>query len=38
VLQKYLKYKKPAILNLDVKELQKPERLYVVPMFIRDGK
>lgn len=38
VLQKNLKYKKPAILNLDVRELEKPERLYVLPAFIRDGK
>ena len=38
VLEKNLKYKKPAILNLEPKELERPERLYVLPMFIKSGK
>lgn len=38
ILQKNLKYKKPAILNLMPNELQKPERLYVLPIFIKSGK
>jgi hypothetical protein len=25
-------------LNLEVKELQKPDRLYVLPTFVRNGK
>ena len=38
ILQKNLKYKKPAIVNLDPKELARPERLYVLPIFIKSGK
>jgi hypothetical protein len=38
VLQTNLKYKKPAIINLDPADLNNPERLYVLPIFIKSGK
>lgn len=38
LLQKNLKYKKPAILNLDPRELERPQRLYVLPLYIKSGK
>jgi len=38
VLQKSLKYKKPAIINLAASDIQKPSRLYVAAMFIKSGK
>jgi len=38
IFQKNLKYKKPAILNLEALELERPERLYVLPMLIKSGK
>lgn len=38
ILTKNIKYKKPAIINLQNEDLQKPERLYVLPIFIKSGK
>jgi len=38
LLQKNLRYKKPAILNLMPRELEVPKRLYVLPIFIKSGK
>lgn len=35
---KNLKYKRPAILNLDPVELEHPDALYVLPIFIKSGK
>ena len=38
VLLKNLRYKRPAILNLDAQELEHPDSLYVLPIFIKSGK
>jgi hypothetical protein len=38
ILAKNINYKSPAILNLDVADLEKPHRLYVLPVFIRSGR
>lgn len=38
LLQKNLKYRKPAILNLDPRELERPQRLYILPVYIKSGK
>ena len=38
LLQKSLKYRRPAIINLAPKELERPERLYVLPIYMKSGK
>ena len=37
-MTKNLPYKSPAVLNLDPKDLDNPNRLYVFPVFIKNGK
>ena len=38
ILIKNINYKKPAIINLKNGDLNKPHRLYVLPIFIKSGK
>lgn len=38
IITKNLKYKRPAILNLNARDLIKPQRLFVLPIFIKSGK